>query len=497
MKIFRKTFITVFSCFLIIILILSYILAINHIDDSENALIEQNRIHARLISKQIEIGYLQSDWPYELLSELANRDDFMFWWVVKGDGAIYRSDDVSFMKTSAYEYFPQLKDQIELDDTIYRNNDNNYGIYFKSFNYGNEVWTIWIGFSLDGVYFTSMNIITTVAFIVISTLIAISVIIYLLVKSFTNPIVKLWKTVSEVGKGNFDVRSDIKSKDEIGQLSTEFNTMTINMKESQSKIEQYSKNLEKLLRQKDEFINQLGHDLKTPLGPLIALLPIVRKNTTDPKIKEMVNVSIKASIRVNNLVKKTLKLAQLNSTNHQSNFKKEKLATLIEDAIEKNNYLLKKSNIIIKNNSPKGLFVEIDALLISELFDNLITNAIKYSPNGGTVSIESIKKEDNIIVSIKDEGIGLDEEQIKYIFDEFYKTDSSRHDLDSSGLGLTICKRIIERHDGEIWADSEGLGKGSTFYFKIPLKSHKNNKKIITNSYKAIDSKIDKLLDSF
>ena len=157
MKLFRKTLIAVFSCFLITTIILSYILAVNHINDSQNKIIEQNRIYGKLISKQIEIGYLQSDWPYEILNDLSNRDDFIFWWVVKGDDTIYRSYDVSFMRTNVYDYFPQLEDRSDFDDTIYLDNDKNYGIYFKQFDYGSEVWTIWIGFSLDEIYQTTAN----------------------------------------------------------------------------------------------------------------------------------------------------------------------------------------------------------------------------------------------------------------------------------------------------------------------------------------------------
>ena len=469
MKIFKKTFVTVFSCFLIFITILSYILASNHIRDSENSLIEQNRLYGKLISKQIEIGYLQSEWPYELLNELSNKEDFIFWWVVKNDGTIYRADNISFMKTNAYDYFPQLEDREEFDDSIYSNEANNYAIYFKSFDYGSEVWTIWIGFSLDKVYFTSMGIITTVVLAVLSMLVAIIVILFLLVKSFTNPIIKLWKNVSEFGKGNFDAISDIKSKDEIGQLSNEFNIMTKNIKDSNLKIEKYSKNLEKLLKQKDQFIIQLGHDLKTPLGPLISLLPIIKKNTHEQKIKDMVDISIHASNRINNLVKKTLKMAQLNAQEQKLSLEKLILHDIVNESIQRTNLLVDKTNIIIKNNISNDISVQVDLVLIGELFDNLITNAIKYSPKGGNITIEASKQKEYILVKLKDEGIGLSEEQIENIFDEFYKTDTSRHDLDSSGLGLSISKRIVELHGGSIGVKSDGIGKGCTFYISIPF----------------------------
>jgi signal transduction histidine kinase len=79
--------------------------------------------------------------------------------------------------------------------------------------------------------------------------------------------------------------------------------------------------------------------------------------------------------------------------------------------------------------------------------------------------------DDFIVVSVKDTGIGLESDQIQHIFDEFYKVDYARHDLQSTGLGLSICKRIVEKHGGRIWVESQGKGKGSTFFFT--LKTHK------------------------
>lgn len=92
---------------------------------------------------------------------------------------------------------------------------------------------------------------------------------------------------------------------------------------------------------------------------------------------------------------------------------------------------------------------------------------------GGMITIAAERKNDDITISVTDTGIGLTEEQLAHIFEEFYKADPSRHEVGSSGLGLTICKRIIEWHGGRIWATSPGLGKGSTFYFTIPFSEEK------------------------
>jgi len=82
----------------------------------------------------------------------------------------------------------------------------------------------------------------------------------------------------------------------------------------------------------------------------------------------------------------------------------------------------------------------------------------------------------------------MSDQQLQNIFNEFYKADTSRHDFDSSGLGLSICKRIVEKHNGRIWAESEGLGKGSIFYFTIPKSKLKNERESLENIYREIDS---------
>jgi signal transduction histidine kinase len=104
--------------------------------------------------------------------------------------------------------------------------------------------------------------------------------------------------------------------------------------------------------------------------------------------------------------------------------------------------------------------------------------------------------QDIVQVSVKDTGIGMTEKEIKKIFDEYYKADSSRHDFDSSGLGMPICKRIVEKHGGKIWAESDGKGKGSIFYFTLPATNKITNKQDIdvVNEYNLITEQIDNVV---
>ena len=243
----------------------------------------------------------------------------------------------------------------------------------------------------------------------------------------------------------------------------------------EDKVKDRTKQIHDLLQQKDEFINQLGHDLKNPLGPLVNLLPIVEKEEKDPTLKEMLQVINRNIDYMKNLVIKTIQLARLNSSKTEFTYEDSNLLDIINSTVISNKLLFKESRIYIKNNVSKDINISIDKLRFEELLNNLLNNSVKFSKESGRIIIDSKNDGDFVTISIKDNGIGMTDKQIKFMFDEFYKADESRHDFDSSGLGLSISKKIIEKHGGKIWAESDGLGRGSTFYFTLPIKSNEKD----------------------
>ncbi len=238
-------------------------------------------------------------------------------------------------------------------------------------------------------------------------------------------------------------------------------------KNLEQKIEERTVEVKKLLKQKDEFINQLGHDLKSPLTPVLNLLPKVINSKEDPKTLERLEIINRNVNYISHLVTDTLKLAKLNSKSIQLDVKPINLLKTIDDVLNCNENLIKENDIYIKKFIEKDIYILADETQIVELITNLLTNAVKYSPDNSIVVISAEKKMDEVIFSICDNGQGMTKEQIEHIFDEFYKADESRHNFNSSGLGLAICKKIIHRHGGNLWAESKGVGKGSTFYFSI------------------------------
>jgi signal transduction histidine kinase len=267
-------------------------------------------------------------------------------------------------------------------------------------------------------------------------------------------------------------------------------------KDLELKVNERTRRIQQLLKQKDEFINQLGHDLKNPLGPLINLMPILEKRETNQKYKEMFHVLNRNINYMKNLVVKTIKLAKLNSPNTTFHKQEADLNELIEDVISANTLLFQEKSITVINNISSQIIISVDIIQIQELFANLFTNAVKYSNHQGTIFIDAKVNTKEVIFSVRDNGVGMTTDQIQHVFDEFYKADVSRHDFNSSGLGMPISKRIVEKHGGRIWANSQGLGKGSTIHFSLPFQTEiptntEDNKKEITQD---ISSKVDLLL---
>ncbi len=262
-----------------------------------------------------------------------------------------------------------------------------------------------------------------------------------------------------------DITERKKTEEKLNEAHERLRTFN---KELEEKVKERTAEVENLLEQKDEFIGQLSHDLRSPLTPLTALLPMIQEKEQDPYLKEELEVVIHNIKYLNKLVDKTIKLAQLNSPNTIFSLDTATLLNELNTIIEKNKLVFEENGLEIMNRVDERIMVKADKLMLGELFDNLFTNTVKYSPQGGTITIDAKDDGDWVTVSIKDTGIGLTKEEIDHIFEEFYKADWSRHDHESSGLGLSICKTIIGKHGGKIWAESPGKRKGTTVFFTIP-----------------------------
>ena len=220
-------------------------------------------------------------------------------------------------------------------------------------------------------------------------------------------------------------------------------------------------------RMMESLMAQLSHDLKTPLTPLFALMPLIRRQVNDPQLERMLHICQESVNQIQGLAVKSLDLVRLSCEPNRPQLKPLSLAAIAHSAIGELAACFSKRGVSCRNRIDAGLQVmgAADQLLL--LFKNLLSNAARYAAQNGTVCIRANLVDDTIEVSVEDDGVGLDPGHISLIFNEFFKADPARHDLTTQGLGLAICQRIVANHGGRIWARSLGKEKGTTIWFTL------------------------------
>ena len=239
------------------------------------------------------------------------------------------------------------------------------------------------------------------------------------------------------------------------------------------------KHVEEKLREvnklKSEFLRRASHELKTPLisikGFSELILSLHEDQLETPIISKLREINDGCE-RLQNIINDLLKTSRLESPDLKPNVQKEDLSFLINFCVHELQALAERRKQSIKLDIHSKLFANIEKEEIHDVLSNLLTNAIKYTPPNGKIEVTTELKEDSVVVSVSDNGIGFTEEQKKMIFQQFGKIERYGKGLDlgidGTGLGLYISKRIVEAHDGKIWMESEGKNKGSTFYFTLP-----------------------------
>jgi len=242
-------------------------------------------------------------------------------------------------------------------------------------------------------------------------------------------------------------------------------------------LQDANRQISNALQVKTQFINQAAHDLGTPLTPILTLLPLIKRRIKDKKAiydnkKDIYDLTIVENNAKNlsEIVKELIALIKTEAKGVEYKFQKLSFTRLIGESIKNYKVIFENNKIKVLNKSPDNLpMIEGDKHKLTELLENLISNAVKFMPKGGALEIAAKKIDNFINVRISDSGIGMTKNTLSSLFEEFFKADKSRH-YKGSGLGLSICKRIVEGHNGKIWAESAGLGKGSTIAFSIPIR---------------------------
>ncbi|PWR74602.1 ATP-binding protein [Methanospirillum stamsii] len=224
----------------------------------------------------------------------------------------------------------------------------------------------------------------------------------------------------------------------------------------------------RLLEQKNDFIMQLGHDLRTPLTPIIGLIPEVSHSSVEEQ-KLILNIIERNARHIQTIANKSLKLAKLNSVDYIPDSEPVNVADAVRSVYDIHRTSLRYKEITATTDISPDIIIHADPVLFHELIDNLVSNAIKFSkPAGGTIHIAGQIQAGSLILTVADNGIGISSDEKLKIFEEFYKSDTSRHDKTSTGLGLPICRKIVEKHNGQISVYSDGVGLGCVFTITLP-----------------------------
>jgi PAS domain S-box-containing protein len=221
---------------------------------------------------------------------------------------------------------------------------------------------------------------------------------------------------------------------------------------------------------KDRFLATLSHELRTPLTPVNSLVGVLREDPAllqhDPTILDIIQRNLDAELR---LIDDLLDLSRIITGKFSVSMQKTDLHDVLhETALMVHPEFTKHEVVLIKEFNAKESCVIGDPQRLAQLFSNIMKNAAKFSSPGQRITVSTRNDGREIVVAIKDEGIGIEREHLEKIFEPFEQTEQgSLHRYQGLGLGLTISKRIVDLHDGAISAQSEGKGKGSTFFVRF------------------------------
>lgn len=218
-----------------------------------------------------------------------------------------------------------------------------------------------------------------------------------------------------------------------------------------------------------DFVSNVSHELRTPVAGLKAISETLLDGALDDPAVARKFVS-RMNSEVDNLaqmINELLELSRIEAGEYSFYFKPAKPIELISNAVERMTLQAERMGIVLSYDAPEDLpKILADPIRVSQIFINLIQNAIKFTPSGGHIHIAAQDAGAKVLFSVRDDGMGITKRDRSRIFERFYKVDRARSG-GGTGLGLSICKHIVEKHGGHIWVESE-VGQGSTFYFSLP-----------------------------
>lgn len=269
------------------------------------------------------------------------------------------------------------------------------------------------------------------------------------------PVDDISHTARNIEEGDLNQRIEVTTRDELGRLATTLNGM----------IER----LQKSLQRQQQLTGDASHELRAPLAVIQAESSLaLQKDRTAEEYKQSLETVTQEAGNMSAIIDQLLLLARADAGKVQLAYEELNLGELIRDLSDDIEVLCQQKGLKLKTDIITGFIVVGDRVMLRQLFLNLLNNAIRYTPEGGSISVGMRTEKQKAAVIIDDTGIGIPAKDLPHIFERFYRVDKAHSRTEgSSGLGLSICQHIAEAHDGKIKVKSQP-GKGSTFTVWLP-----------------------------
>lgn len=286
-----------------------------------------------------------------------------------------------------------------------------------------------------------------------------SIVFLVIADIIVKPLTRLTNAIKELSNGNYNVRVDNVGQDEISKLNQGFNQM--------------ARQLAKQDETRQKFISDISHEFQTPLTSIQGFANILKEEDL-PKEQRVkyANIILYNSKRLSSLAKNMLQLTLLDREEIELELTNYSLVEQMNRVIStQENQAMEKNIEIVFEMPKKEIFIEGDEQRLEQVWTNIISNAIKYTNEGGLITITMKKNSKDIEVSIEDTGIGMSKEVVSHIFERFYREDKARN-VEGNGLGLAIVKSIVDLHHGKIDILSQ-VDVGTNFIVRLPIEKQK------------------------
>ncbi len=272
----------------------------------------------------------------------------------------------------------------------------------------------------------------------------------------STPIEKLTESVKKITLGNYQTKVEISRADELGELANAFNLMSAKLFQVDDR--------------RKKFVSNVSHELRTPMTSMkIVSDTLLEQPHWEEDVYREFMQDINSEIeRLNHIIDSLLYLVRIEKDEIELDYSVTYVNYLIEKVIKTIKPIATKKNIEITFISNSRIQINLDQEKMQQCLLNIIGNAVKYTPENGMVNVELLDMRDNLAISIRDNGIGIPEKDIPFIFDRFYRVDEARaRKTGGTGLGLSIAQQIVQLHQGQIEVES-GVDKGTTIIISLP-----------------------------